>query len=294
MNKIPNLCLIVNFAIKTPSQLILFSHTNNICRESIEFYSPLLWERFVKSSGNSPPEKKISLLHVAASHGLEWIVHRMCQTAKEVDDYNLHRQEKNTNNSSINFSTTSILKNLLSAKESKYSSPTLGYTALMVACFYGQSIEVVHTLLHFGSNVLVTDLLGKSAIELACEGGHAEILDLLLQQNGVSPNGRSNYITSTQIVPLRFCILYNQVKCAEVLIKKHNCDLTDVDNIGRSVLYQAARQGCVEITKMIVEKCPKKMLFLRDPEKRLPIDAARDQSHSEVVKILQEAMVVVV
>ena len=169
----------------------------------------------------------------------------------------------------------------------------LTLTALMIASWRGKSVEVVRTLLSFGANVLMTDLLGKSSIELACEGGHHEILDLLLQQKNVTPDGRANYFTNTEVVPLRFCILYNRVKCAEILIKKYNCDLTQIDNIGRSILYQAARQGCIEITKMICDKCPRRSLFLKDPEGRRPIDAARAQGHSAIVKILAEAMVVV-
>lgn len=313
MDKIPILTKILSFSIRSPTYLILSSHVNSHFRESLEFYAFQLWQRFVTAHPAHSRERPVLLFRVACKYGVAWIVRKMLETATELKMLP----------SSSTSTTTDFLSMFLKSKDSKYSSPTLGYSPLMITTHFAANIndktqhhqdyvEIVHLLLSYGASVLACDSLGKSAVEIACENGEHEILDVLLSSSTtetenenttskISPDARSNFLTSTEIVPLRFAILHNRIECARVLIEKHKCDLTHVDKIGRSILYFASRQGCTEIVRMILENLSTKkdenknskkrqMLFLGDSEGRLPIDAARDQEHRDVVKMLDEAM----
>ena len=54
----------------------------------------------------------------------------------------------------------------------------VGLTALMKAAYLGNS-EIVRSLLDAGANINMTDKFGSTALEIAYEGGHIEIVSML-------------------------------------------------------------------------------------------------------------------
>ncbi len=55
------------------------------------------------------------------------------------------------------------------------------WTALMTACFYGNS-PVVEALVNANANLDLVDVAGNTALQLALEGGHADCIQIILSE----------------------------------------------------------------------------------------------------------------
>lgn len=156
-----------------------------------------------------------------------------------------------------------------------------GMTPLMQAAASGQK-AIVQLLLGARppANVNASDLQNRTAIFLAAQKGHADVIDML-RKNGGDPTMLADGNRS----PLMEAAAKGDVASINALIKgKGGADVNDTDNQGRTALMEAAASGNPKAVKVLLDNSAD--VGRADDFQRTALLEAARQGNRESVKLL--------
>lgn len=124
---------------------------------------------------------------------------------------------------------------------------------------------------------------GETPLHIAARRGSPELVSLLLEK-GANVNAQD----SSSVTPLHLAARTGNLAVAEELIKHR----ADVNARGyrqdETPLHIAASRGRVDIVKILLGSGADP--YLRNTHKKYPLDFAREENHSEIVLLLDNAM----
>ena len=156
------------------------------------------------------------------------------------------------------------------------------FTGLHCASFFG-IVEVVAALVGInGCDVNQIDCMGNTPLTWAAENGHEGVVKILLEQEGINPNGPDEYGRT----PLsRAGSGYEGM--VEMLLGRNDANPCEPNKYGQAPLYYAAFNGHEGVVKMLLERDE------ANPDKpgdygRTPLHCAAINGSGGVVKMLLE------
>ncbi len=141
--------------------------------------------------------------------------------------------------------------------EFDYVDRETGFTPLITAINHspeGEYLDVAMRILHSGySNPYTIAEDGSSALSMACQFGHIEILEYLSRY----PKLNCHHTDDDDNTPLMNCLLYKSVECAKFLLYSRRYLHIEFATLrGRSALQMALKKDMKEIALMIYERLP--------------------------------------
>jgi len=140
---------------------------------------------------------------------------------------------------------------------------------LGVACAGGY-LSIVQSLVAFNASVNALDDTGKTALNVACQHGHVDIVNCLLA--AMKKESETEQASSSSD-----CQCCNDKRCV---------DVNKVDNSGATALLTAAREGDVAIVSMLLQAGANPNL--EDSNGNLPLYCAARLDHVNVCRVLCE------
>jgi len=156
-------------------------------------------------------------------------------------------------------------------------------TPLMAAAAGGHA-KVVTFLIAKGANIGASDNKGRTAISLAKENGHAEVIDIL-RQHGAREDSRSEKGSREPTKSLHQAAAEGDLEQVKLHIS-NGADVNAKDQRGRAALHRAAYAGHVEVMRLLIEHGAD--VNAKDKLKRTPLEHAAVASRTKVVKLLIE------
>ena len=175
-----------------------------------------------------------------------------------------------------------------------------GITALMLAAYGGQ-LEVVRFLLEKGADIHVrtanwlpvqTDRgttiyfqeIGASALTLAIDQGHAEVVRLLLEHWmwEYSADGRDDH----GLTALMYAAAAGDLEMARLLLQ-NEAPVNAQTDVGTTALMFAAAFGRVEVVRLLVENGAD--IHIQNGHNYTALSLAEERGHQEVVDLLRSA-----
>ncbi|XP_067654159.1 putative ankyrin repeat protein RF_0381 [Haliotis asinina] len=152
-------------------------------------------------------------------------------------------------------------------------------TAVMEASKNGHR-GVVKFLVDRGANLSLVDERGDNVLHWACDGGHLDIVKLILSLDVVDINS-GDFLG---ITPVMVAVLHEHRDVVKFLVGE-GADVSQVDSDGDTVLHYACRKGDLEIVELILS------LNMVDINSRgrfsiTPVMGAVHYKHRDVVKVL--------
>ena len=155
------------------------------------------------------------------------------------------------------------------------------WSGLHCASHFG-IVEVVAALVEIGCYDLDEgDCFGCTALSLAAEAGHEEVVEILLRREEVN----SNTEDKLGVTPLSYAAMKGHEGAVKILLGREGVNPDKPNNHGQTPLSDAARGGHEGIVKMLLEQGevnPDKP----DDQGRTPLSHASGSRHEGVVKIL--------
>lgn len=125
-----------------------------------------------------------------------------------------------------------MLRELIDSGSDINSRDESGQTLLMIASGYGYS-DIVEFLIDRGADVFTKDCIaGATALHKACQGGHLDIVKLLVEKGNAFINDTVNITGHTALFE---AIWYKQVDIVEYLLKQPLVNLNIKTNYGFSL-----------------------------------------------------------
>jgi len=231
---------------------------------------------------------RVASIHIAAYNGNSGVVRLLCQEYGVDVNYSTSEtleDEPKKGITALEWAArkghAEVVKVLLDNKADVNVSRTDGVTPLWIAAQEGH-LEVVKLLLHNKADVNAnrhTD--GVTPLLMPAQEGHTDVVKLLLdnkadvnasQHNGVTPLYTAACAGHTDVVKL---------------LLDNKADVNASKRCGATPLYIAACKGHIEVVKLLLAN--KANVNARHGGRfgDKPIDAARRNHHSEIVKLLQ-------
>ena len=158
-----------------------------------------------------------------------------------------------------------------------------GETALHLACEQGH-LDVVKLLIKKDTGALnIPDNRGYTPLHSGVASGNADFVKVFINANGVELNLKDGY----GYTPLHLAAAFERLEAVKVLIKTNRVVLNPKDNSGRTPLLIAARNWHTEVVRLLVEKQGVE-LNLQDQNGRTPLHIAARNGRTEVVRLLVE------
>ncbi|XP_048577160.1 ankyrin repeat domain-containing protein 27 [Nematostella vectensis] len=153
-----------------------------------------------------------------------------------------------------------------------------GITPLHVAAVRGYE-DITSLLLRHGANPSHRDTRRQqTALHLACQYNHANVVELLLNHKA-----KINVKDCHGNTPLHFCCINGHVGPAIVLLQcKANVDV--VNDRGNTPLHEAARWNFVELVRLLLRY--RASVIMRNKMQLTPMQYAK---HDDVIKVLEDA-----
>ncbi|KAL8800854.1 MAG: hypothetical protein Q9182_004874 [Xanthomendoza sp. 2 TL-2023] len=153
-----------------------------------------------------------------------------------------------------------------------------GITPLHIACEQGH-VEVVQSLLDFNADTNIRgDNDGRNALHLAARSSVPAIVRLVLNQ-GVEVNARS----SDKMTPLHIACLQENVEIVQSLLD-FNADINLHNNKGENPLHFAARSGVPAIVRLLLNRGME--VNVRSTDGSTPLHQASRFGHIEFIQLL--------
>lgn len=154
-----------------------------------------------------------------------------------------------------------------------------GHFALYVAAYYGHA-EIVDLLLDQPSlEVNQTLSSGSSALHAACQTHHAQVVEILLSHPGIAVN---LVRASDQISPLGLACLKEDLCVMQALQRHIELDLNISHEFGYTALHIACRVGHADLVETLIHD-PRIDMNLRTSDGDTPLMIASYYGHSAVV-----------
>ncbi|KAF8774112.1 Ankyrin-1 like protein [Argiope bruennichi] len=152
-----------------------------------------------------------------------------------------------------------------------------GWTPLLYACQKGHP-EVVNLLLQNAARVDVFDEGGKAALHLAAEFGHGEVVDILLKHKAFA-NARSK----KGMTPLHLAARNGYTEIVQKLVTQYGATLDALTLTKRTPLHLAAENGKLDVCSVLLEMRADANSI--DNTGQTPLLLAAENDHPEVVKL---------
>ncbi|MBE6417359.1 MAG: hypothetical protein E7033_02710 [Akkermansiaceae bacterium] len=169
------------------------------------------------------------------------------------------------------------LRLLLDAGAQITAAPDNFCTALHFAAEKGHT-ACVETLLQAGAAVNAANNNSETALHIANAYGYQECLTALLQ-GGADPNQRDG----ADFTPLHTATSKGNFDCARILLR-HGAELNTIQLDGHTPLQRATLHNDRTIVNFLLEEGAD--ISIQDEQQRTAIDIARNEHHTEVLRIL--------
>lgn len=171
---------------------------------------------------------------------------------------------------------------IVKCKPPPHESRQLGKTNLLHRATREKELNVVTELLKPGyPNIDAKNQDGQTAVHLACQNQQEFILQKLIEA-GANLTGRD----SNGDTPLHYACRNSNAELVRLLLEKNVNVQARNNETGWVPLHEAARHGNSEAVQLLLNA--KTPLLPRATDGQFPIDFAKEFSHNEVVKMLQE------
>ena len=124
------------------------------------------------------------------------------------------------------------------------------------------------------------DRWGWPALYWACENGHCDVAELLLDHGADINATTSNY----GVTPLMAACYSGHTSITKLLLGRRGCHVNAVDNGGDTALHKACWDGSTECVKELLAHGADTSIKNKDGE--TPLDIARNQNHKAVIALL--------
>jgi len=155
------------------------------------------------------------------------------------------------------------------------------WSGLHCASYFG-IVEVVAALVEMGCYDLDEgDCFRSTALSLAAEAGHEEVVKILLGREEVNPSAEDKFGAT----PLSYAATKGREGTVKILLRRQEVNPDKPDNDGRTPLLYAAHYGQEGVVKILLERGevnPDKP----DDDGRTPLSYAAEEGCEGVVKIL--------
>ncbi|CAI9744081.1 E3 ubiquitin-protein ligase MIB2-like isoform X14 [Octopus vulgaris] len=174
-----------------------------------------------------------------------------------------------------------VVKVLLNSKENNNLQVNLqnneGWTALHLPCLYRQTNIVELLLQQNGIDVNAVTENGWTALHFACQGGQTNIVELLLQHNGIDVNAVTKYGST----PLHIASIHEHKEVIELLLQQNGIDANKVNEFGNTPLHWAVQNQDYDVVAS---------MLAQDGNNCLHIAAEKEEfcSEKEHITILDE------
>ena len=167
----------------------------------------------------------------------------------------------------------------------EWAEPTR-FTRLHGAAFFG-IVEIVVAIFEMkGSDVNAADFLGDTALILAAERGHEEVVKMLLEREDVDPDQAGGEYGQT---PFLWAAMNGHSGVVKMLLERGDVNPDHVGTqYGRTALSFAAENGHSGVVKMLLEREGVNPDHVGTQYGRTALSLAAGSGHSGVVKILLE------
>ena len=135
---------------------------------------------------------------------------------------------------------------------------SLGTKLLRYAISKSATSIVEHLIRSHGVRDEISDGF-QSALHLAVEGGHENLIDLLLIEGGSRIDARDHH----QATPLILAVKHNHIRIAKKLINSFGADLSLTDARNRNAVSYAVQNDSMELLMLIAERCGEMDCFRR-------------------------------
>ena len=152
-----------------------------------------------------------------------------------------------------------------------------GKTALHLAAESGH-LDIVKLLLDCGANVNSRGNFDRAALHLAAESGHLDIVKLLLDC-GANVNSRGNFDRTA----LHLAAESGHLDVVQLLLER-GADIDIRAKNGRTALYFAAKSGHLDITKLLLERGAD--INIRAKSGRTALHLAAESGHLDLIELL--------
>ena len=170
---------------------------------------------------------------------------------------------------------------LLTSHDNRYINDTdnKGFTPLYLAVQQGK-VDITRYLLSKKANVSTKTSLGRTLYHKAAYDGNLSILQLFVSHNGKHVNDVDN----KNFTALHLAVQQNHADVVKCLLSKE-ANVAIKTDIGRSVYHSAAYYGYMSILQPLVTHCKMHVNDV-DNKNFTPLHLAVQQNHSDVVKYL--------
>ncbi|XP_046326546.2 ankyrin repeat domain-containing protein 50-like [Haliotis rufescens] len=151
-------------------------------------------------------------------------------------------------------------------------------TPILKAAWQGHH-QVVELLVERGADLSVVDVVGDNILHRACDGGHLDIMKLVLTYTTGCVNGKG-YCGKT---PLMTAVGSGCREMVELLVSK-GADVSLVDNRGDNILHLACDGGHYEIMKYVLSQPID--INSRGRKGRTPVSWAARHGHTAMFNLL--------
>ena len=212
--------------------------------------------------------KQHPLLDYAARHLSE---HVRCAPEDDVKGLVLRFLEKEPNRQCYSFLNTGVPGYVY--KTPKYE------TSLHVAADLGLT-SVMQSLLEKGSDFHAKDRVEMTAIEIAAEAGHTEIVRLLSESEDLRVDSKT-YEGQTL---LSWAAVYGYDQTVELLTRRSDVEIESMDEEGQTALSHAVEKGQEESARLLLARGA--MVGSQDAKGETPLHKAASSGHLEVIQLL--------
>ncbi|KAJ4355542.1 uncharacterized protein N0V89_003559 [Didymosphaeria variabile] len=184
-----------------------------------------------------------------------------------------------------------LVEILIEAGANVSDEDDLSQQPLRELCVFNGSSEAAELLIKAGADVLDEDLSRQTALHIAAENGHVDIVRLLIEKRA-----KIDAMDDRGCTPLYKACGAKSDDSALYMIH-HAEDINKRANNGKTPLQKAAARGHRKIVEAIFEKCNRDVAVLtnKDNRERTPLHAAAQYGRKDVVEyLLQQGVSVTV
>ena len=133
-----------------------------------------------------------------------------------------------------------------------------------------------------GANRTIKDNSGNAPIHYAARKGYLEVLKHLIEKD---PDSVINLQDNTGSTALTWAAYRNQPIMTQVLLEK-GANRTIKNNYGFAPIHDAARNGYLEVLKLLIEKDPDSVINSQDNVGNTALIWAASKNHLDVIQVL--------